>query len=276
MRALPVVLSMFVAASAYAQGSAVVYTPRERDARVPVYNNASLSRARARTVGQPTVGTVSILGTTGVVTTPGVVTVAAGSRMTPLGLGTAPCEVPAVVSVPVSGASAAVADSPVVTLTAPVSPYARVIPSLPYTTSQVSLVAPMPSAPVLAAGLPVGAARDAATRDFDTAMRAMALKANELDMHWSRYSDNCVQRTAVNPSPDRSLAQSNSDRQWFSLFSNGVPAPVEDDCRRQNVELTREAANWRDTMTRLEDVARQNDVLPGAMREIRQRYRLEF
>jgi hypothetical protein len=29
-------------------------------------------------------------------------------------------------------------------------------------------------------------------------------------------------------------------------------------------------------MTRMEDTARKNDVLPGAMREVRQRYRVEF
>lgn len=271
MRALPVVLSMIFAASAHAQESAVVYTPPERDTRVPTYGNASLVRVHGRgpgSVGTAGGGTVSILGS------PDPTPVAAVSS--PMSLGTDFCDLPGVVSVPVAGASAAVADMGVVTISQPLSPFARVIPSLPPVTTEVSLVAPAGSIPAMAVGLSGGTLRDSAIRDFDTGVRALAIKASEIDMVWSRYRDVYVTRTAVNPSDQRNVAESNRDRGWFALFSNGVPAPDRDDCRRQNVELSRMASDWRDLMTRMEDAARQNGLLPGAMRETRARYRVDF
>jgi hypothetical protein len=322
MRALPVVFSMFLAASAYAQGPAVVYTPSGRDLSVPTYVNATVVRVDARrhivtfssqsgdvalgtshsalrnlgalragdqvllgydrsvrpyrvvsaflggeqSLGQGGGGTVSVLGS------PSLAAIAATS---PVVLSTAPCDVPGVVSVPVAGTSAAVVDTGVVTIAGPLSPYARVIPSLPPATTEVSLVAPTGSLPLAAVGL-TGGSSLAVARDFDAGVRALALKANEIDTYWSRYRDVCVTRTSVNPSAQRNVTQSNRDRGWFALLSNEVPDPDVDDCRRQNMELSRMASDWRDVMTSVEDAARRNGLPQGTMREIRARYRVDF
>jgi hypothetical protein len=156
------------------------------------------------------------------------------------------------------------------------SPFGAVIPSLPSVVGQLNVVPPPAVAPTVPEALPVGAARDLATRDYDSGVRAMALKANEIDAHWFRYRDSCLRDNAVTADIDRTLYGNNRDRQWFVLFNEDVRTPADDNCRQLRVELNRMADDWRDTMTRLEDTARKNDVLPGSMRESRQRYRVEF
>jgi hypothetical protein len=162
------------------------------------------------------------------------------------------------------------------TLSFPTSPFAQVIPSLPSVTGQLNVVPPPTTAPALPETLPVGAARDYATRDYDYAVQALALKANEIDAHWFRYRDGCLRSSSTNADIDRHMFGSNRDRQWYGLFSGDVRTPADDNCRQLMIEMTRMATDWRNNMSRVEDTARANDVLPGAMREIRQRYRVEF
>jgi hypothetical protein len=156
------------------------------------------------------------------------------------------------------------------------SPFASVIPSLPSVVGQLNVVPPPALAPASPETLPVGAARDLASRDYDAGVRAMALKANEIDAHWFRYRDGCLRSNSTSSDIDRGLFATNRDREWFVLFNEDVRTPADDNCRQLRVELNRMAEDWRDTMTRLEDTARKNDVLPGAMRDTRQRYRVEF
>jgi hypothetical protein len=156
------------------------------------------------------------------------------------------------------------------------SPFAAVIPSLPSVVGQLNVVPPPAAAPAAPETLPVGAARDLATRDYDSGVRTMALKANEIDAHWFRYRDSCLRDNAITPDIENRLYGGNRDREWFVLFDEDVRTPADDNCRQLRVELNRMATDWRDTMTRLEDTARRNDVLPGAMRDSRQRYRVEF
>jgi hypothetical protein len=156
------------------------------------------------------------------------------------------------------------------------SPFASVIPSLPSVVGQLNVVPPPAMAPGSPETLPVGASRDLATRDYDAGVRAMALKANEIDAHWFRYRDSCLRTSATTGDIDRALFAANRDREWFLLFNEDVRTPADDNCRQLRVELNRMAEDWRDTMTRLEDTARKNDVLPGSMRDTRQRYRVEF
>jgi hypothetical protein len=162
------------------------------------------------------------------------------------------------------------------TFSTPGSPFSAVIPSLPSVVGQLNVVPPPQSAPALADVLPVGAARDFATRDYDNAVRTLALKANEIDAHWFRYRDGCLRTSALTADVDRGLFATNRDREWFVLFGGDVRTPADDNCRQLMVEMTRMANDWRDLMNRMEETARKNDVLPGAMRESRQRYRVEF
>ena len=111
---------------------------------------------------------------------------------------------------------------------------------------------------------------------YDYAVQALALKANEIDAHWFRYRDGCLRSSSTNADIDRNMFGSNRDRQWYGLFNGDVRTPADDNCRQLMIEMTRMANDWRNNMSRIEDTARANDVLPGAMREIRQRYRVDF
>lgn len=159
----------------------------------------------------------------------------------------------------------------------PDSPYNRQIPSLPAaTTAMVNVVPPGVAAPVLPDSLPVGAARDVATHDYENAVRVLSAKAGEIDSHWSRYRDTCLNTAATTSSTDRNVAASGRDREWFTVLTNDVPAPTEDQCRQLLLELNRMASSWKDAMVGAEQAGRAYDVLPGVMRETRQRYRVDF
>jgi hypothetical protein len=56
MRAVSVIVSIVLAGSAYAQGSAVVITPNQRDLSVPTYVNATVVRVDARRHFHPEIG----------------------------------------------------------------------------------------------------------------------------------------------------------------------------------------------------------------------------
>jgi hypothetical protein len=175
-----------------------------------------------------------------------------------------------------AGAPAAMPDGGFTTISQPASPFASVIPSLPSTVGTLNVVPPPASAPGLAEQYPAGALRDLATRDYDSAVRTLAMKANEIDMHWFRYRDGCLRSSSTEADIDRRLYGGNRDREWFVLFDEDVRTPADDNCRQLRVEMDRMAMDWRELMTRSEDTARKHDVLPGAMRDIRGRYRVEF
>jgi hypothetical protein len=163
------------------------------------------------------------------------------------------------------------------TLSFPGSPFGQVIPQLPSMVGQLNVVPPPTGAPAgVADTLPVGAMRDVATRDYDYAVHTLALKANEIDAYWFRYRDGCLRSSSTNAEIDRNLFGSNRDREWYVLFSGDVRTPADDNCRQLALEMTRMANDWRENMSRVEDTARKNDVTPGAMREIRDRYRVDF
>jgi hypothetical protein len=163
------------------------------------------------------------------------------------------------------------------TLSFPGSPFGQVIPQLPSMVGQLNVVPPPTGAPAgVADTLPVGAMRDVATRDYDYAVHTLALKANEIDAYWFRYRDGCLRSSSTNAEIDRNLYGTNRDREWYVLFTGDVRTPADDNCRQLALEMTRMANDWRENMSRVEDTARKNDVLPGAMREIRDRYRVDF
>lgn len=158
----------------------------------------------------------------------------------------------------------------------PISPYASQVPSLPPVMATLNVVAPPAAAPALAETLPVGAARDIATRDYESAVRTLALKANEIDLHWPRYRDACLRTSPLNPATEREQFGPGRDREWFVLFDGDVRLPADDNCRLLRVEMTNMANAWKDLMVQAEETARSHDVLPGVMREIRHRHRVDF
>lgn len=158
----------------------------------------------------------------------------------------------------------------------PGSPYNREIPQLPGPVVTGGVVIPPAVAPTLSPTLPVGAVRDVATRDYENTVRALAARANQIDGSWTRYRDLCLGTAGAASSTATNVEASGRDRGWFAVLDNSLPVPTEDQCRQLLSEMTTVANDWRDQMAGAESAARTYDVLPGQMRDVRQRYRVDF
>jgi hypothetical protein len=123
---------------------------------------------------------------------------------------------------------------------------------------------------------PAGVSTGVPALDYENSVRVLAVKANQIDGAWIRYRDLCLSTAASTSSTAANLQASGRDRGWFAVLDNSLPAPTEDQCRQLLSEMTKVAMDWRDQMTGAETAARVNDVLPGQMRETRQRYRVDF
>ena len=141
-----------------------------------------------------------------------------------------------------------------------------------------------PTSPTLNVALPpanVGTTPDGATaqaeavraqsaRDFQAATGVLALKANEIDGLWFAFKDLCLGGTTP------SGAATTTGREWFVLLGGGtIQPPTDDACRQRLTDLTRAADLFQQQLEVARDAARKADVLPGTIREILQRNRLD-
>jgi S1-C subfamily serine protease len=108
--------------------------------------------------------------------------------------------------------------------------------------------------------------RTEGVRRYDQVVQAAARRASELDDYWSRIKENCSTRVAPG-----------YDREWFGLW-DGQSALTSPDpsCTSAVRDLTRLADEARSLMGRAQDDARRAAVLPGQLREIRRRYRMDW
>jgi len=115
----------------------------------------------------------------------------------------------------------------------------------------------------------VGAAAVQGERDLQTAAAALAQKANEIDALWFGYKDLCVKGNTP------AGAATTTGREWFVLLDGTVQQPTDDACRQRLAQLTRTASLFQEQVDVARDAARKAEVLPGTMREILQRNRLD-
>jgi hypothetical protein len=114
------------------------------------------------------------------------------------------------------------------------------------------------------------AIRTQGTRDFQAATSVLALKANEIDSLWFAYKDLCLGGTTP------AGATTTTGREWFVLLGgNSIQQPNDDACRQRLADLTRAAELFQQQLEVARDSARRADVLPGTIREILQRNRLD-
>ena len=94
----------------------------------------------------------------------------------------------------------------------------------------------------------------------------MARRASELDDYWRRIKQNCGVRSSAA-----------YDREWFGLWDGTAGLSATDSsCMSATKDLSDLAAQVRSVMTQAQERARHASVLPGQMRDIRRRYRLEW
>ena len=145
------------------------------------------------------------------------------------------------------------------------SPYTREIPQLPGPMATGNV---LPPAGVTTTGVPA--------LDYENNVRVLAARANQIDGTWTRYRGLCLGTASSTSATAANIEASGRDRGWFAVLDNSLPVPTEDQCRQLLSEMTKVAMDWRDQMTGAESAARAYDVLPGQMRETRQRYRVDF
>ncbi|HEY7411221.1 MAG TPA: hypothetical protein VII13_10790 [Vicinamibacteria bacterium] len=112
----------------------------------------------------------------------------------------------------------------------------------------------------------VGLFRAQGERDLDMAAMTLAAAANDIDVAWFGYKQTCLRGFTPESTPGR---------EWFLLLDGRVASPTDDGCRAQFTALQGRAEGFRQQLEVVTDAARRADVLPGTIREILDRHKLD-
>jgi hypothetical protein len=94
----------------------------------------------------------------------------------------------------------------------------------------------------------------------------VARQAVQLDTYWNRIKANCTVRVAPG-----------HDREWFGLWDGRARLDTPDpSCSSAVQELEEMASQVRSVMGTAQEDARRASVLPGQLRDIRRRYRMDW
>jgi S1-C subfamily serine protease len=109
---------------------------------------------------------------------------------------------------------------------------------------------------------------DASTEKYASTLAAIAEKAAELDIIWSRYRTAC----------GIAAVPAGQSREWFALYKAESPLHRSEPggCASALAGIERQATTVRIAMIAAEEAARQGDVYPGTRRDLRRRYRLDY
>ncbi|MCM3880593.1 MAG: S1C family serine protease [Vicinamibacterales bacterium] len=108
--------------------------------------------------------------------------------------------------------------------------------------------------------------RDEGLNAYDKTVSAVAKRASQLDDYWSRIKQSCSVRAAAG-----------YDHEWFGLWDAraGLSDP-DSSCVSALNDLNALAAEVRSVMTQAQDNARRASVMPGQLRDVRRRYRMDW
>jgi S1-C subfamily serine protease len=121
-------------------------------------------------------------------------------------------------------------------------------------------------APAFGARSSTDIAREAGTKRYGQIVEAVSRQAVQLDAYWSRIKVNCTVRVAPG-----------YDREWFGLWDGRAKLDTPDpSCGSAVQELEEMATQLRTVMGTAQEEARRASVLPGELRDIRRRYRMEW
>ena len=97
-------------------------------------------------------------------------------------------------------------------------------------------------------------------------MQIVAQRAAQLDDYWNRIKANCAVRVAPG-----------YDREWFGLWDGRTELTSPDpSCVSSLRDLNGLAGEVRAAMAKGQEAARRASVLPGQLRDIRHRYRMDW
>jgi hypothetical protein len=109
-------------------------------------------------------------------------------------------------------------------------------------------------------------AREMGTKRYGQVVEAVARQAAQLDAYWTRIKANCTVHVAPG-----------YDREWFGLWDGRTRLDTPDaSCTSATRELEEMAMQLRTLMGTAQEEARRASVLPGELRDIRRRSRLDW
>jgi S1-C subfamily serine protease len=121
-------------------------------------------------------------------------------------------------------------------------------------------------APAFSRGSSTDTARAAGTREYEEIVAVIARRAAQLDGYWNRIKANCTVRVAAA-----------YDREWFGLWDGRTTVTSPDSsCNSAIKDLEALAGEVRAAMSAAQEDARRASSLPGQLREIRRRYRMDW
>ena len=101
---------------------------------------------------------------------------------------------------------------------------------------------------------------------YDKTVAAVAKRAAQLDDYWARIKQNCAVRIAPG-----------YDREWFGLWDGRTALTAPDSsCISAVNDLNSSASQVRSVMIDAQENARRASVLPGHLRDVRRRYRMDW
>ena len=112
------------------------------------------------------------------------------------------------------------------------------------------------------------AARAKGAAEYEDVVKWAADDGDRIDANWQRSAKLCIANAA-----------SNGDRAWFALFAaDGVKMARSNlyDCSGWLERMKADANDIRTQMNQAAEAARRNGVYPGTLRQIRQKYRLDW
>ena len=108
--------------------------------------------------------------------------------------------------------------------------------------------------------------RERGVRALDQTVLAAATRAAQLDDYWNRIKANCSLRIAPG-----------YDREWFGVWDGRTELTTPDpSCGSAMRDLNVMSAGIRTLMAKAQEDARHASVLPGQLRDIRHRYRMDW
>lgn len=146
------------------------------------------------------------------------------------------------------------------------SPFASTVPSVPSPTPVFNAVLPPAIAKAPLSQDEVGVWRAYGERDLDGAAMVLAMVANDIDATWARFKVACL---------GAFIPESAPNREWFLLLDGRVRTPTDDQCRAMYTQMQGQAAGFDQQLGIALDAARRADVLPGRVREILARHRID-
>jgi S1-C subfamily serine protease len=123
-----------------------------------------------------------------------------------------------------------------------------------------------PLGPAFASGSSTDTTRADGTRRYNQLVEAIARRSAQLDGYWDRIKANCA--LAIAPG---------YDHEWFAIWDGRLSLRSPDSsCSAAMRDLENLANGVRSAMAAAQDEARRASVLPGQLREIRRRHRMDW